>query len=314
MSQRKAEAILALLVLVNSTAFLFLKIGVGELAPLNLVGLRMLVAFVVLAAFYFPRHRSMNKETLGAALVLGVCMFGVMALQACGIFTLTSSESAFLATTTVAFVPMMMAVLTRKAPSRSMVVSVLLTLGGVALICGIGPGGQGVGLSSGAIMYLVAAVVYGVHVIVVGRASQKVDLMAASVLEMGVVAALALGASFVFESPQLPATPQTWTLVIALGVFTTAIGMGFQPLVQRFTTPERYGVLFAMTPLCAAVLGFAVLGETFTPIALVGAALVLLGVMVSELSGSGIGERLRNTVLGFLPVSRVMRVRRTGRF
>ena len=163
-------------------------------------------------------------------------------------------------------------------------------------------------------MYLIGAVVYGVHVIVVDRAGQQVDILAATVLEMLFVGLFALVGTFAFETPQLPTDAGTWGAVMALALFSTAVGMGFQPLVQQFSSPERYGVLFGLSPLFATMLGVLVLGETLTAGAIAGAALVLAGVMVSELAGTSLHRRLQRLVMPYLPVGRVMRSARIRHF
>ena len=306
MSQRKAEFVLTILVLVNSSAFLFTKMGMGSIDPMGVVSARMLIGFAPLALVFLPRLLKVNLKTLGVAAVLGVFICSSMALQAHGLHTVSTSEGSFLASTTVVWVPVIMAMFSRRLPARAVAVSVALTIGGIALICGAGSGSGLFAFTPGTAMFLAAAVLYALHIIVVDQAGEGVDMLAATILEMLFAGVIALVANVAFETPQLPADPQAWVALLALGLFSTAIGFGFQPLVQQFTSAERYGVLFGLSPLFATFLGVLVLNESLSTGAILGATLVLAGVMVSELSGTSLAARTKRLVRSYMPLGRVM--------
>ena len=156
----------------------------------------------------------------------------------------------------------------------------MLVLAGIYVLTGA----DLAGLTPGAVMYLASAAIYGVFVIAVDRFGPDVDLLAAGVFELAFAFVITLCISFAIETPRLPATGEEWACVLALGVVCSAIGSGVQPWAQQFTTPERYGVLFGLGPLFSAVLGYAVLGEQFAATGIIGAALILAGVLTVVLN------------------------------
>jgi drug/metabolite transporter (DMT)-like permease len=62
----------------------------------------------------------------------------------------------------------------------------------------------------------------------------------------------------------------------------TVFGFAFQPLAQKYISVERTGQIAAVNPMAAAFLGWLVLGETMGIVKIVGAALIILGLLVSE--------------------------------
>ena len=276
MTRAKAEAVLVAVMLAVSSAYLFTKLGTDSFGPLNVVALRFGIAFVALLPFTWGRVAHASRATVRMGALLAVLMCAILVLQVYGLGTVTTGQGSFLASTTTGFVPLMAAVLERRLPRPRVLTGCALVLAGIFVLTGAG----GLGLTSGAVMFVASAAVYGVFVIVVDRAGEGVDLLAAGVLEMGIGCALALALSCAFEVPRLPVTGGEWGCMLALGVVCSAFGLGMQPWAQQFTTPERYGVLFGLGPVFSAILGVLVLGETFTPAQGAGALIVLAGVLV----------------------------------
>ena len=80
-------------------------------------------------------------------------------------------------------------------------------------------------------------------------------------------------------------TRNTWLLfwailALALALICSGVGFTLQPLGQKYTTPERAGLLAAANPLSASALGIIFLGEKITPSILVGATLILISIVL----------------------------------
>ena len=52
MSERKAEVLMASVIIARSTSFVFNKLGLGTMSAFNLLAVRFLLAFVLLAALF----------------------------------------------------------------------------------------------------------------------------------------------------------------------------------------------------------------------------------------------------------------------
>ncbi len=79
--------------------------------------------------------------------------------------------------------------------------------------------------------------------------------------------------------------PRGWTVWGALlvpGVFASALGVLVQSWAQQRTSATRTALAFALEPVWAAVFGFWLAGDRLGPLAWVGAALIMAGIVVAE--------------------------------
>ena len=70
--------------------------------------------------------------------------------------------------------------------------------------------------------------------------------------------------------------------MLGLALVCSAFGFVVQPLAQAHTTPEHTGLLFALEPVFAALFARLFLHETLSAQGLLGAVLVLAGVLVAS--------------------------------
>jgi len=85
-------------------------------------------------------------------------------------------------------------------------------------------------------------------------------------------------------------TPRlVWALLIT-AIFATAVAFPVQAWAQQFLPPTHAALVFALEPVFAWVTSYVVLGERLGVRASIGAVLIMAGVLVSELMGSGPAE------------------------
>ena len=87
-----------------------------------------------------------------------------------------------------------------------------------------------------------------------------------------------IGALF-FEEIRMPQSSTEWGAILALAIICSGVGFTIQPLGQKYTTPERAGLLTVTNPLSASVLGVIFLHEKMTPSIIVGAILIILSIV-----------------------------------
>ena len=154
--------------------------------------------------------------------------------------------------------------------------------------------GGGFTVAPGELYCVAAAVVYAAAILFADRLTHSgADPLGAGIVQVGCIGLLSMAAAFVFETPQLLSSSGTWAVVLTLALVCSGFGFALQPVAQSGTTAERAGMFCALSPLCAAVLGAAVLGEKFGLQSLFGAALIVGGIVISHLQTPAPGLRLR---------------------
>lgn len=272
--------------LARSTSFLMSKQLLVNMEPLNLLGIRFLIAFLILFIAFLPRVlRSIkeNPQMLKAAFILGAINFFTMAAELLGLRETTSSACAFLENTAIVMVPIAEAVLLRKKPAPIIIISALITMTGIGFLAL--PGGNGLSMGRGEMLCILAAVLYTAAIIATDRLSKKrYDPLSLGILYVGITGAMAMAASFAAETPQLPATGVQWGLLLGLAVLCTCVGFTLQTVAQRPLSTERVSQLCALNPLGAAFFGWLILNEKLGLLGIVGAALILAGILFSSKS------------------------------
>jgi drug/metabolite transporter (DMT)-like permease len=118
---------------------------------------------------------------------------------------------------------------------------------------------------------------------IAGKYTPKHDPLTLGTVQLGVAALWGLAATFLLETPRLPDTPQSWAAILGLGVLCSGIGYILQTLAQRHASPTRTSLIFSLEPLFAAAFAFTFQGESLTMQGYAGAALMLIGVLITEI-------------------------------
>lgn len=281
LSRRASEVLLALVIIARATGYLFSKIGMSGLGIFNLLSLRFLIAAALLGALFFPRLRRLDRRSLRAGLIMGGLYFLVMTAELSGLKRTASSTVSFLENTAIVLVPLLGAVVSRRAPGKKAVLCALLALAGVGFLTL----GSGVRFGAGELFSLLAATLYAGAILTTDRLTHNggIDTLTSGIVQVATIGVLSLCASLVTETPRLPQTGMEWVSVLALAIVCSGFGFTLQPVAQAGTTADRAGMFCALNPLVASVLGVVFLNEHLAAKSLVGAALILAGILLSYL-------------------------------
>lgn len=289
MKPLKADLMILFITICWGSSYLFMKMGLDSLGEFNLIALRFGLAFLLAGVIFLPRLRQVNVQTIRYAMLLGFILFIMFTALTFGLRTTTTSNAGFLVSLTVVFVPLLHTFLFKKKIENKVVVSILLSLIGIALLTIQLP----FTLKIGDLFCIAAALCYALHINMVSTAAQKVDTLSLGILQLGFTGLYAFISSLLFETPIWPSTTNSWIAVLVLSVVCTAIGFIFQTIAQKYTTATRTGLVFSLEPVFAALVGFWFAHEIMNSNQYVGAALVFLSVVLSSVN---VKVRQRSTI------------------
>ncbi|MFI9486808.1 DMT family transporter [Promicromonospora sp. NPDC052451] len=274
----------AVTVVLWGSAFIGIRAAGFDYSPGALALGRILVGTLALTvmAGLAGKLRLPRGRTLAGVLVWGVLWFGLynLALNAAE-RTLDAGTASLL----VGLAPILIAVFAGFTLGEGFPARLLAGIGiafvGVAGIALATSGGASDGVSVA--LGLAAALVYAGSTILQKRLLPRVDSLTMTWLGClaGTVACLPFAPALLDE---LAAAPASATLsVVYLGVFPTAVAFATWGYALTRTTAGRLGAAtYAAAPL-AVLMSWALLGEVPAPVALVGGALCLTGVLVATL-------------------------------
>lgn len=277
--QKHANFMLLIVTILWGSSYLFMKMGLGSLQEYNLIALRFGIAFLLAALFFPGRMRKTTQTMLRYAFILGFILFLVFAFIMAGMKLTTTSNAAFLVSLTVIFVPLLSSLILKRKPAIKLLTGVSLALLGVGLLTL----NHQFAINLGDIFCIMGALMYATHILVTEKFTKTVDSLTLGISQLGFTAILALGSSLIFETPRLPQSHDEWLPVLALSILCSAIGFVVQTVAQQHTNSTNTGLIFSLEPVFAALFAFLVFGETLSGQGLLGATLVLIGVIYPQL-------------------------------
>ena len=277
LSRRSSEILLAALIIARSTSYMFSKILLQSMGQFTLLGVRSSIAFIVLALVCFRTLRKTRKEDVICGGLIGAAFFIVMFFELAALKNTTSVAVSFEENSAVVLVPIFTAILTRKLPSKKTLLIFLMAGTGIVLLS-FKP--EGFRFNRGDVFGIMAAVTYAMTIILISYLSDKADPIRAGVYQVGSMGLLSMIAAFITESPALPATGPEWGCMLYLAIVCSVFGFTLQPFAQKGTTAERAGMMCALNPVTAAVLGTVCLGEELSIKGIIGAALIVAGILI----------------------------------
>lgn len=166
------------------------------------------------------------------------------------------------------------AVLTR---TRRNTIALLLAAAGVAILSGVEIGGEPLGIA-----FILGASAMWAAYIVLGRrvAAQDRGLSGLAVgLVIGSLVILPFGLSGIDE---VFSSSRLLYQCVLVGLLSSAVGYTIDQFVIRRIPIRRFALMLALLPVTAMVVGYIALDQRPTPIDLIGAGLVIAGVVTQE--------------------------------
>lgn len=266
--------------LIWGSTFVVVKEALVDASPLPFLGIRFTLAGILL--FLVMSRGLGERQALGPGFLLGVFLFAGYLCQTTGLLYTTPSKSAFITGFAVILVPFLQALHGFRLRAAT-IAGALLGLAGIYFL--VLPSGLHA-VNRGDVLTLFGAVSFAVHIVLVGSYTRRFsfrDLVPVQILVVGLLAAAALPLNLDFR---LHWTAGLIGALLLTAVLATGFAFSVQNWAQQFTPPAHTALIFALEPVFAALTSRLVLGERLGGKVFLGSALILAGMVVSEIWGS----------------------------
>ena len=283
-SAKKYELLLAGAIATRATSFIFSKMLLQTLSSFNLLGIRFLFAFLLLALLFCKKLRQVTGREILAGIGIGFMFFLTMVCELTALERAESSLVSLLENCSIIFVPVFGFLFLHNRPSRSAVISSLTAMAGVVFLAL-----QKGELTGGFTFALLAAVCYAGAILVTSKLSLLGDSLRIGVFQVGTIGFLALLVTVLTQgTPALPGSLSQWAMLGMQVIVCTGFGFTLQPVAQAHVSAQTAGLFCAISPAIATVLGVTVLHEQFGILSAIGLLLILCAIMLPHLSfGNG---------------------------
>lgn len=273
-----ASAALLCLTLVWGSTFPLVQLVLTEVSPTLFLALRFTVAAAALLLIFGKRVIPTCSRELWQGLVIGLFLWGGYICQTIGLQFTSASRSGFLTGTLVPLTPLFAFLLFGERFSLRLWMAVLIAFSGIFVMSRPSLGG----LNFGDSLTIVGAASFALQIVYINRWTRKDNLLALAWIQLALSAGLSACAMpleamrFSFSYFFVGALLVTALLASALGIW---IQMKYQPRLPAAAT----AVIYAMEPVFAGLAAWLVLAEKPPMPTLIGAALIICGMILSSL-------------------------------
>lgn len=278
LSFSRQELALIAITMVWGGTFLIVQWAMVYSGALFFVGIRFLVAGGLTALLFRKAMAGLTWREVFAGSAIGAALFLGYALQSHGLKTITSSQSAFITALYVPLVPLLQWLVLRRPPRLMSWVGIVLAFAGLVLLAG--PEAGSVSLSAGEIVTLLSALAIAAEIILIGRFALQVDSRRITAVQLLAGGAMSLMAMPV-TGEAAPEFHWVWlACAVGLGVASALIQLTMN-WAQKVVSPTRATLIYAGEPVWGGIFG-RLAGDRLAPLALLGGALIVAGVIAGE--------------------------------
>lgn len=297
------DAALVLVTLIWGSTFVMAKDVLDYWPPLAYITVRFALAAIVLLALFPRRILDAGRAEWRAGATLGLVLSLAFAGQAVGQVYTTPSKSAFITGLTTPLVPFIALLWLRVRPSLENLAGVTLaSVGGILILIP-----QEAGVNPGDVLTLLCTLLFAAHITLLSLYSRRVDVRQLTVLQIASAAVVLVFVWLGFqacsallvghplpevvmrESAPLVFNGRVLWQIIYLALVATVATFLLWTWGQSRMSATHAAIIFSLEPVFATIIAVAVRGsrEWMGGRATLGAALVFLGIIVSELRFGG---------------------------
>lgn len=288
--QLKADLALLAVTVCWGASFILSKNTLATLAPYNFLAIRFIIASAISALFFYKNILKLDKATLKYGVLIGSILFTAYAFNTIGLNYTTASKSAFITGFSVVLVPVISALFLKKIPERDAVIGVVMALFGLGFLTLNG----NLSLNMGDLLTLCSTLAFAMHIITVGKYTSKVDSISLAIVQIATVGFLSLIMTLTTETLVIPKGSDVWVNLLILSLVCTSGAFIVQNAAQKHTSPTHTALIYTGEPVFAAIFAYFISGEALTKRGLLGAALILTGMLVAEVDFKKIFSKSMN--------------------
>jgi drug/metabolite transporter (DMT)-like permease len=289
-SQLRPVLAFVLLCLVWGSSYLFIRLGIKQLSPVSLVGMRLFIGALTIGVVATLRRQPLRlaRRDFGLLLVLATINTTVpFLLISWGEETVPSGLASVLNSTVPIFSVILAGLLLADEPITAAKLSgVVIGFGGVVLLLSrdLAHGSLHASGLGGQLAIILSSVCYAAGAVFIRRTLRHVPSLTLAVYVLGISATEAVALSAIASRPALGSLDaQTWVSVLWLGILGSGLAYVLAYYVLANWGAARYTLVAYALQVVGLVLGVIVLGERIDWRIGAGSALVVAGIGLAGL-------------------------------
>ena len=294
----KSDMLLFLTSFIWGLGFVAQRVGMDFVGPFTFNSIRFALGSLVLVPLILLRKKpQVSRHSLLpfmrfrikflSGVLAGLVLFAAASFQQMGLVYTTAGNAGFITGLYVVIVPIL-GLTFRQYTNAGTWIGAFLAAAGLYLLCVT----EKLTVSLGDFLVFVGAFLWAVHVLIIGWLSPKIESLKLACIQFAVCSILSLIAAVITEIITLQNIYHAAIPILYGGLLSVGIAYTLQVVAQKNTHPAHAAILLSLEAVFAAMGGWLILDETFTTRGMLGCALMLSGMLLSQLWGMLLEPRL----------------------
>ncbi len=278
-SRRKGQIGLMFVTVIWGSGFAISSIALEYFSPYQILTMRFLLAFLMMVALFSGQLKHATQKTYVRGIGLGVILYIAFLFQTVGLVYTTPSKNAFLTAFNVVLVPFIGALFFKKKITAPAIIGALLSITGIAVISLT----DFDTINLGDMLTLLCALFFALQIICTNLFVLGENVYALNTIQMGTAACCGLIVSLFRREFVLSSETEGYFSIFFLGAVSTMLAFLIQSASQQYTKETETAIILSMEAVFGMIFSALFIKEQITIRMLIGAMLILTGVLVVEL-------------------------------
>ena len=283
----KTDLLMLIAAAIWGFAFVAQREGMETMGPFLFSGVRFLIGVVALSpvVWYLSKkpqqsHKAevSTKKLILAGTVAGLLLFGGISCQQVGLQYTTAGKAGFITGLYIFFVPLIGLFLGQRTGSGTWLGATIALFGLYLLSIK-----EDFTIAEGDLLQLICAVFFAAHVLVIGYLAKRMDTLKLALVQYLVCGVISLLIAIAIEMISWDMIVATAIPLLYAGIMSTGIAYTLQVVAQQHAHSSHAAIILSLEGAFAVLGGWLLLDEHLPARGLLGCALMLTGMFLSQL-------------------------------
>lgn len=277
--------------LMYGTSYAYRKTALTHIGPFLFNACRFFLGFLGLFVFYLISERIKKNEgkadvgykpvkwQVQRASLLGLIFSVGVTIQQLGLITSSAGKCGFITTLYIFFTPIISWLILKKHISAKTWVGATIAVTGLFFISA----GNNFGIVAGDVLFLLTAILFAIHIILIGRYVNNSNPILLVMVQMLICAVFSAILFLLFEGGNILAgfVVALWPILYT-GLFSVAVGNVLQFTAQKRASPSITAIILSFESVFAAVFAAIIISERMNLLQITGCALIFSAIIISQ--------------------------------
>ncbi|QLB14007.1 RhaT protein [Mannheimia granulomatis] len=279
------EAVLFLVTFIAAAGWFFSKNALSGFPPIGFMGIRFLLAALILLPLSYKQLKAMTKTQLKYSAITGFTygvytIFWVLGLAFSSVF----GEGAFLVSLAMLIAPLLSWAIFKHTPAKIFWFALPIAIAGLyCLSLDQGKGTESFHFSSGNTIFLFSSLSCALYFVLNNQYSKQVKLLPLTTIQLAIVGIICTLYSLIMESWVLPIPNNVWIWFAASVLIATNLRFLMQTIGQKHCHIGTSALIMLFEPVWTFLLSMVLLGEQLNGAKWLGCGLILAALIIYRL-------------------------------